>query len=124
MEIKGKILQINDPQTGQSARGEWKKQEIIIETEDKFPKKVCLLNWNDKVDIKSLKPGDLINAYVNVESREFKGRWFTDIKVWKYDKNSDNNQAPASSQATPQNDIPEEDPFADSDGDDDDGLPF
>jgi hypothetical protein len=83
MEITGKLIQINEPVTGESSRGPWKKQEFIIETEEQFPRKVCLLNWNDKVDITGLKPNDQIKASINIESREFNGRWFTDVKVWK-----------------------------------------
>ena len=50
MEITGKLVKLVDAQTGTSARGEWKKQQFIIETEDQYPKKICIQNWNDKVD--------------------------------------------------------------------------
>jgi hypothetical protein len=90
MEIQGKIVEILQPKGGQSSRGNWKKQEIILETNEQFPKKICVANWNDKVDITALKPGDEITASVNIESREFNGSWYTDIKIWKIDskKNS------------------------------------
>ncbi|MEA3448852.1 MAG: DUF3127 domain-containing protein [Bacteroidota bacterium] len=125
MEISGKLLQINDPVTGESARGPWKKQELIIETEEQFPRKVCLLNWNDKVDITGLKPNDQIKASINIESREFKGRWFTDVKVWKIepvDKNS-TEKPPVDDAPLPGPDDISDDPFADDAGNDDD-LPF
>ncbi len=124
MEITGKIIQINQALTGQSARGEWKKQEVIIETEEQFPKKVCLINWNDKVDISTLTPGTKVNIGINIESREFNGRWFTDVKMWKLDivGNNAGNTIPDNDAPLPE--IPDEnDPFA-SDNDDDDGLPF
>ena len=41
MEIKGKVVQLLDLQTGEGKNGTWKKQEYIIETLDsKYPKKV------------------------------------------------------------------------------------
>ncbi len=83
MEIEGKIVEVLEPKTGQSARGPWKKQEIILETEDAYPKKVCLINWNDKVDISGLQPGNRAKASINIESREYNGNWFTDVKIWR-----------------------------------------
>jgi len=125
MEITGKVIQLNEPLTGKSARGEWKKQELIIETEDQYPKQVCLLNWNDKVDVSNLKPGQKITAGINIESREFNDRWFTDVKIWKLNVAED--EAPASSSAgtMPPNEVPDEnDPFGGSADEEDDGLPF
>ncbi len=88
MEIQGRIIEMLEPKGGQSARGSWKKQELIIETNESFPKKICIANWNDKIDISSLKPGDEVTASVNIESREYNGNWYTDIKVWKIEVNN------------------------------------
>jgi hypothetical protein len=125
MDITGKLIQIIEPITGESSRGPWKKQEIIIETEDQFPKKVCLLNWNDKVEITGLKTNDLIKASVNIESREFKGRWFTDVKIWKIElvNKNDQTEPPSDDAPLPGPDEISDDPFADDSGENDD-LPF
>jgi hypothetical protein len=88
MEISGRFVELLEPKTGQSAKGSWKKQDFIIETEDQFPKKICISNWNDKVDLSKLKKGDQLNISVNIESREYNGNWYTDIKVWKMDLTS------------------------------------
>jgi len=85
MEITGRIVQILPAQTGTSARGEWKKQDFIIETQDQFPKKVCLANWGDKINVEAMGVGAVVTASINIESREFNGRWYTDVKVWKMD---------------------------------------
>ncbi len=86
IEINGKLSQILPLQTGTGKNGEWKKQEFIIETDDQFPKQVCMNMWGDKIDeLKNLSIGQNIKASVNIESREFNGRWYTDIKVWKLD---------------------------------------
>jgi hypothetical protein len=83
MEIQGKIVEILQPKGGQSTRGNWKKHEFILETNESFPKKICIASWNDKIDLSNLKPGDQVTASVNIESREYNGNWYTDIKVWK-----------------------------------------
>ena len=49
LEISGKIIEILDIKSGQSANGEWRKQEYVLETEAQYPKKVCFMAWGDKV---------------------------------------------------------------------------
>ncbi len=56
----------------------------MIETADRFPKKVCFQAWNDKGElITRLKQGDEVKVSFDLESREFNGKWYTDAKVWK-----------------------------------------
>lgn len=84
MDINGKILQLLPVQTGQGKSGNaWKKQEFILETGDTYPKKVCIAVWGDKIDLNSFKPGEAVTVSFDVESREFNGRWYTDVKAWK-----------------------------------------
>jgi hypothetical protein len=123
MEISGKIVKINEPISGKSARGDWKKQEVIIETEEQYPRQVCLYNWNDKADISKLKPNDKITASINIESREYNDRWFTDVKIWKLEATT--SSAPSNSGSVPPPEIPAaDDPFGGSSDSEDDGLPF
>ncbi|MFP4059308.1 MAG: DUF3127 domain-containing protein [bacterium] len=121
MEISGKIIQILPVQSGKSARGEWKKQEFIIETEEQFPRKVCLVNWGDKINLDDFSENESITASVNIESREYNGRWYTDIKVWKMDKAAANQNMPGDHPPPPpppenfdegdENNIPDDLPF-------------
>jgi len=83
MEIIGTLVQKLEPQTGTSQRGEWKKQGFVIETQDQFPKKVCIMNWNDKVPMDNITEGTVVTASINIESREFKGNWYTDVTMWR-----------------------------------------
>ncbi len=84
MEIAGKIIKKLDVVTGNSARGEWKKQEFIIETEDKYPKQVCISAWAEKVDeLTRFNINDKVKLSLNAESREYNGRWYTDLRFWK-----------------------------------------
>ena len=50
MEVSGKIIEILPVKSGQSANGEWRKQEYVLETEAQYPKKVCFMAWGDKID--------------------------------------------------------------------------
>ena len=86
MELSGKVVKILDEQSGQGQNGTWRKQEVIVETEGQYPKKVCIAVWGDKIDQFNLQENDLINAHINIESREYNGRWYTDVKAWRIDK--------------------------------------
>ena len=83
MDISGRIIQLLPVQTGQGKNGTWKKQEFILETGDTYPKKVCIAVWGDKIDVNSFKIGDPVDVSFDVESREYNGRWYTDVKAWK-----------------------------------------
>ena len=45
--------------------------------------------WNDKIDHFNIKQGENIIASVDIESREYNGKWYTDIKAWKVTKTSE-----------------------------------
>jgi Domain of unknown function (DUF3127) len=84
MEISGRLVQTLPTQTGQGKNGEWKKCNFVIETGDKFPKKVCIVAWKDLVEqVQQIPAGSMINVSFDVESREYNGKWYTDVKAWK-----------------------------------------
>lgn len=73
--------------TGQSARGEWKKQEVIFELPGEFSRKLCVGFWNDRAgEAAALRPGDRVALSVNVESREYNGRWYTEVRAWRMNR--------------------------------------
>jgi hypothetical protein len=84
MELKCKLVQLLPMQTGQGKTGtEWKKQDIIVESEGQYPKKVCIAVWGDKINMSHFAIGATINVHFDVESREFNSKWYTDCKAWK-----------------------------------------
>ncbi|MBA2746393.1 MAG: DUF3127 domain-containing protein [Flavisolibacter sp.] len=83
MQLTAKLIQLLPLQTGTGKNGTWKKQDIIVETEGQYPKKICISIWGDKIDEKQLQPGNMFKIDFDVESREFNGRWYTDVKAWK-----------------------------------------
>ena len=83
MQITAKLTQLLPIQTGTGKNGEWKKQDIIVETDGQYPKKVCISIWGDKINEAQLQIGNLLKIDFDVESREYNNRWYTDIKAWK-----------------------------------------
>ena len=83
LEISGKIIEILEVKSGKSANGEWRKQEYVLETEAQYPKKVCFMAWGEKIDQFNIQQGETVAVSIDLESREYNGRWYTDVKAWK-----------------------------------------
>lgn len=121
MQTQVKLLQILPLQTGTGKNGEWKKQDIIVETNDQYPKKICISIWGDKIGATNL---ELNNNYVidfDIESREFNGKWYTDVKAWRI-SSADNNVPTNDNQkdGLPGKNVDE----TDDESEVDDGFPF
>lgn len=127
MDINGKIVQLLDKQTGQTkAGGTWEKQEYILETEGQYPKKVCFNLWGEKIAQFGIQVNDQVVVSFDLESREYNGRWYTDVRAWSVKKQGSSQSAPAG----PAEDInfaPFEeggDPFSAENASGGDDLPF
>ena len=83
MQLSGRIVSLLPMQTGTGRNGTWRKQEVILETEGQYPKKVCVAVWGDRIDEQQLQVGNNLKVDVDVESREYNGRWYTDVKAWR-----------------------------------------
>ena len=85
MEITGRIIAVLPVQGGISKNGnEWKKQEYVLETHDQYPKKVCFQIFGaDRIDQAAIQPGEELTEFFDIDSREYQGRWFTNINAWK-----------------------------------------
>ncbi len=95
MDFELTVLQLLPVVTGQSARGEWKKQEVIFEQPGEYSRKLCVGFWNDRaVDAANLQPGDRVALSVNVESREYNGRWYTEVRAWRMNRLDGQSGAP------------------------------
>lgn len=90
MDITGKLVQLMPEETGEGKNGTWKKRQFVIETLDNYPKKVCMVIWGDRVDMDSFRENEVIRVYFDVESREWNGRWYTDLRAWKIEKGDQN----------------------------------
>lgn len=86
LELEGRIVRKLGVQSGTSARGAWSKQEFVFEyQEGNFPTQVCMNVWGeDKVrDLEKYQVGDKVKVSFNLSSREYNGRWYTDVRAWR-----------------------------------------
>ena len=88
MEIKGRIIHVMPLQSGigQVSGKEWKKQEYVLETQEQYPRKVCFQVSGNRIEQYPVSVGDEVVVSFDLESREAKGRWYTDVRAWKIEK--------------------------------------
>jgi hypothetical protein len=79
----------------------------------------------DKVeDLNGFREGEILKVSVNIESREFNQRWYTDVRAWRIERNSEGTPSQARTSSSNNNGSTNSDPFSsDNDGGEDD-LPF
>lgn len=93
MEIKGRVVANLGVQNGTSKAGKnWAKATVVIEYGDQYPKKVALDNMKNADSFGALPVGTEGTFHIEVESREFNGRWYTSVNCWKWETTQ---QAPA-----------------------------
>ena len=99
MEFEGVVYKIMPVTRGTSARGEWQRQDVVFDYNDggQFSRKICVTFFNKESDVAKLREGETFLVSVNIESREYNGRWYTDIRAWK----AEIAQTPAAQPAAP-----------------------
>ena len=99
MEITGKLIQFLPPQTGEGKNGTWKKQDVVVEQAGQIAKKVCVSFWGDKVNISQYAVGDMLTIQADAESREFNGKWYTNLTAWKVEGGSSGGESKSAATA-------------------------
>ena len=86
LELEGTIRQKMGVQSGTSARGAWAKQEFVVDFPDgNYTSQACFTAWGqDKVqELDKYQVGDRVKVSFNLKSREFNGRWYNDLQIWR-----------------------------------------
>lgn len=133
MELEGKIILELPEQSGVSRAGnQWKKKEWVLETiNSNFPRKVKFHCFGERADNLKFEIGKSYIVSFDLESREFNGRWYTDVSVYNMREIgnqpiADNSQIggyPGIAASAGFQQAPATTPFSEADGSTDD-LPF
>ena len=83
MDIEGVIIMDLPLQEGVSRTGNnWKKKEWVLETFSSFPRKIKFTVFGERrIAEMPLELGKSYRINVELESREFNGRWYTDVNA-------------------------------------------
>ncbi len=84
LELTGTIVQVLPYDGGTTKAGkEWRKGVFILETQDQYPRKVAISILNDNIDKYPTQVGTVVTAHIEIESREWNGKWYTEVKAWQ-----------------------------------------
>ena len=85
MEFEGIVFKKLPATSGTSARGEWHRQDVVFEvvSQSPYPRKACVTFFNKQEEVARLVVGAKYIVSFDIESREFKERWYTDLRAWK-----------------------------------------
>lgn len=107
MEFQGIVKQVLPLESGVSKSGnQWSKASVIFDatTNPQYPKLVKVSNMKKADVFAKLTPGTKVNLKVEIESREYNGRWYTEVSAWGWDIIPDNqvqNDAPQQQSVQP-----------------------
>lgn len=72
-----------EPRSGTSARGEWKAQTFVIETQDQYPRKMAFDVFGaDRLAQFAINVGDNLRVSFDIDAHEYNGRWFNNIRAF------------------------------------------
>tara|TARA_R110000744_G_scaffold8794_2_gene28787 strand:+ start:803 stop:1117 length:315 start_codon:yes stop_codon:yes gene_type:complete len=103
MEIKGKLVQKLERETGVSKSGKsWEKQSIMVEQNVDYNKEVVISFFGDKIkSIRDIEVGSDVSVSINLSSREYNGKYFHNIDGWFIAKLGEETVAPVSESDLP-----------------------
>lgn len=103
MEFEGTVYRIMPITKGTSARGDWQRQDVIFDYSDggNFTRKMCVTFFNRPDDVAKLREGARYQVSVNIDAREYNGRWFTDIRAWRLQPVVEQETAPQAAPTMP-----------------------
>ena len=83
MNVIGNFILALPEVSGVSDKGEWVRGGFVVETQGTYPKKVAFTAFGEEKAsmVRDLKEGGLVNVEFMPESREYGGKWYTDLKV-------------------------------------------
>ncbi|MBR2262390.1 MAG: DUF3127 domain-containing protein [Paludibacteraceae bacterium] len=86
MDVTGKIIVVCPLQQGESAKGPWKSQDYVIEYYEpgsQYSRKMVFNVFGENIDKFAIQEGQEYTVSVDIDAREWNGRWFSNIRAWR-----------------------------------------
>lgn len=88
--IKGIITAILPEQSGVSQRtgNAWRRAQYILEHEHgQYPRSIVFdVMGDDKINQMAIRQGEELVIHLNIDTREFNGRYFNNVECWKVER--------------------------------------
>lgn len=87
MDFYGKVKEITETVSGQSANGNWTRQTVVIESFDNPMNCIALDALNDRCNkLQGMQVGMAVKAQFGINSRKGEKGWFTTVNLWDIQK--------------------------------------
>lgn len=119
MDFTAKVILDLPLEQGTSKAGNpWRKKSWVLETFGQYPRKVKVDTMGNAVDNVHMEVGKTYTVSVDLESREFNGRWYSDIRAFRAVEQPDGQQpgAPQPNYGTTAQEAAPANPFQDAPG--------
>lgn len=84
MNIKGKIKKVLPIASGTTKDGKlWRKQDILIETEERYPQSILIGIRDGMIDQYQVIEGERIEVDVNFRANEYNGKYYNTFTAWR-----------------------------------------
>ena len=106
MDITGTIVSYTDKSGVSKAGNEFSKAELVIKNNDGYNDKeihYAFTLFGKAMENFSHEVGDKVTVMFNIESRQWKDRWFTELVAWKVNSTMESS---APTQEVASDDIP------------------
>ena len=105
--IKGIITAILPEQSGVSQKtgNAWRRAQYILEHEHgQYPRSIVFdVMGDDKINQMAIRQGEELVIHLNIDTREFNGRYFNNVECWKVERaGQQQTQQPAQAVPAPQ----------------------
>jgi hypothetical protein len=85
MEFQGKLIQIGQLEQFETSRGTCLTRDIVVDTDDQFPRTACFTLRNDLAQNFSHNIGEMISVRFDINARLNRdgSRYFNSLNAWR-----------------------------------------
>ncbi|MBQ0021724.1 MAG: DUF3127 domain-containing protein [Prevotellaceae bacterium] len=106
MEITGTIIHVLETRSGVSKNtgNNWVIAQYVLETNGNYPRRMVFeVFGEDRIKAMDIKQDEALTVSFDIDSREYQGRWFNQIRAWKVERHNDAVPAEESKDASANN---------------------
>ena len=98
--IQGKIIRAFEPRSGKNDRGSWMAQDFLLESYDQpYPRRCLFSVWGeDRLQQFNIKEGDDLAVDIDLDAREYNGRFYNSVRAWRVVRITPPQPAPAAAE--------------------------
>ena len=91
MDFEGKVVKIFPQRDGVSKTtgNKWTSQDVLFEVQpqSQYTRKILVSFFNKADEVKRLAEGATYTVSIDIDAREYNGRWYNDIRAWRLQHN-------------------------------------